>query len=104
MSVLLACTLWCGLIRDYQVLGGSTAVNGMYVIRPPTEQVNAWHDLIASDDATAAAPWSWDSFFAAMKKTETFTPPVDAAESVAGIQYTASSHGTSGDLHTTYPA
>ena len=87
-----------------QVLGGSSAVNGMYVIRPPTEQVNAWHDLIAPDNAAAAAPWSWDSLFTAMKNTETFTPPVDATESVAGMQYNVSSRGTSGDLHATYPA
>jgi choline dehydrogenase len=87
-----------------QLLGGSSAVNGMYVVRPPAVQVNAWSALIASDDQTAAEVWAWDSFFDAAKKTENFSAPVDAAESTAGIKYAASSHGTSGNLHTTYPA
>lgn len=92
------------LISHLQVLGGSSAINGMYMVRPPSAQINAWHDLIAPDDATAAANWGWDNFFDAMKNTEAFTPPVDQSESVAGIEYTASSHGTSGHVHATYPA
>ncbi|KAF8194646.1 mala s 12 allergen [Pholiota molesta] len=87
-----------------RLLGGSSAVNGMYVVRPPAVQVNAWSALIASDDQAAADVWAWDSFFDAAKKTENFSAPVDAAESTAGIKYAASSHGTEGNLHTTYPA
>jgi len=75
----------------------------MYMVRPPSEQVNSWHDLIASNDQTAANPWTWDSFFDVLKKTETLTPPVTDTLSVAGMKYDADSHGTSGNLHVTYP-
>ncbi|KAF8959585.1 hypothetical protein BDZ97DRAFT_1666899 [Flammula alnicola] len=87
-----------------RVLGGSSAVNGMYMVRPSSQEVNAWSSLIAPNDQTAANVWGWDNFFAALKKSENFTGPVAASSSVAGMQYTQSSHGTGGDLQTTYPA
>ncbi|KAF9477068.1 mala s 12 allergen [Pholiota conissans] len=86
-----------------RVLGGSSAVNGMYMVRPPSAQVNAWRDLIAPNDAAAADVWGWDKFFTALKKTESFTAPTDDSEKTAGMKYQASSHGTSGNLHVTYP-
>jgi hypothetical protein len=75
----------------------------MYMVRPSSVEVNTWHDLIVSNDQTAANSWTWDSFFDALKKTETFTPPVADTISVAGMKYNADSHGTSGKLQVTYP-
>jgi len=75
----------------------------MYLVRPSSQEVNAWHDLIASSDQTAANSWTWDSFFDALKQTVTFTPPVADTLSVAGMKYNADSLGTSGKLHATYP-
>ncbi|KDR81158.1 hypothetical protein GALMADRAFT_241720 [Galerina marginata CBS 339.88] len=86
-----------------RVLGGSSAVNGMYLVRPSKVEVDAWSALIAPNDQTAAKNWAWDSFFTALKNTETFTPPVADTESVAGIKYVASSRGTSGKIHASYP-
>ncbi len=87
-----------------KVLGGSSAINGMYHVRPAKVEVEAWQSLIAAEgDSDAADNWSWDSFFAAMKKSETFTAPSDDAESVAGITYDASLHGTDGPIHVSYP-
>ncbi|KAF8894224.1 GMC oxidoreductase-domain-containing protein [Gymnopilus junonius] len=86
-----------------RVLGGSSAVNGMYLVRPSQAEVDAWSNLIAPNDQTAANNWNWDSFFASLKSSETFTPPVADTESVAGMQYVSSSHGTSGPVHATYP-
>ena len=47
--------------------------------------------------------WSWDSLFAAMKKSETFTPPSDAIAQQGDITWDASSHGADGPIHMSWP-
>ncbi|OQD65805.1 hypothetical protein PENPOL_c005G09814 [Penicillium polonicum] len=84
-----------------KVLGGSSAINGLYMTRPGKDEINAWKDMLG--DMDGADNWSWDSFFAAMKKSETFTPPVDDVIDEAGIVWNASNHGTNGPIHTSYP-
>lgn len=86
-----------------KVLGGSSATNGMYLVRPSEGEITAWHDLIASDDEEAAKHWTWDSFYATMKATETFGEPTSAIATQADIKYTTASHGTSGPVHHSYP-
>lgn len=83
-----------------RVLGGSTAVNGLYLVRPSSLEVNAWAGL-AGPNGTEY--WGWDSLFAAMKKSERFTPPTDAIAKEFDIQYNIESHGTSGPLDYSYP-
>lgn len=75
----------------------------MYFVRPSEIEVDAWSKAISSDDSAAAGAWSWDQFFTAMKKSETFTPPSSDIQSTAGIKFDASSYGTSGPLHVSYP-
>lgn len=48
------------------MLGGSSAVNGLYLVRPSTLEVDANAGLMAGEPDSAA--WTWDSFFKAMKK------------------------------------
>ncbi|KOS37086.1 hypothetical protein ACN38_g12140 [Penicillium nordicum] len=84
-----------------KVLGGSSAINGLYMTRPGEDEINAWKDMLG--DMDGADNWSWDSFFAAMKKSESFTPPVDDVIDEAGIVWNASNHGTNGPIHTSYP-
>ncbi|KAJ5603159.1 hypothetical protein N7537_006115 [Penicillium hordei] len=84
-----------------KVLGGSSAINGLYMTRPGEDEINAWKDMLG--DMDGADNWSWDSFYAAMKKSETFTPPVDDVIDEAGIVWNASNHGTNGPIHTSYP-
>ncbi|TRM58831.1 GMC oxidoreductase [Schizophyllum amplum] len=85
-----------------KVFGGSSATNGMYFTRPNKEEIDAWSTLLGDD--SYADYWTWDSFYAASKKSETFHAPTDEAEAVAHITYDASLHGTDGPIHTTYPA
>ena len=80
---------------------GSSAINGLYMTRPGEDEVNAWNDMLG--DMDGADNWSWDSFYAALKKSETFTPPTDGVVDEAGIVWNASHHGTDGPIHTTYP-
>ncbi|OKL59623.1 hypothetical protein UA08_05437 [Talaromyces atroroseus] len=82
-------------------LGGSSAINGLYLTRPGQDEVNAWKDLLG--DMDGAENWSWDSFYAAMKKSETFDAPSDAIAAEANITYDVSTHGTQGPIHASYP-
>ncbi|KZT21546.1 GMC oxidoreductase [Neolentinus lepideus HHB14362 ss-1] len=86
-----------------RVLGGSSAINGMYAIRPSELEVEAWRNLIASQDNVSASAWSWPNFLEAMKTSETFTPPSQAIQQMAQITYDASSRGTSGPWQVSYP-
>ncbi|KIK05285.1 GMC oxidoreductase [Laccaria amethystina LaAM-08-1] len=70
----------------------------MFIVRPSAVQVNAWSKLISDDT------WSWDNLPSAMKKSETFTPPLSSIQSTAGMQYQTSSGGSDGPLQPTYPA
>jgi hypothetical protein len=54
-------------------------------------------------DMDGAENWDWDTFYAAMKKSETFTPPTDAVAKEAAITWNAASHGTSGPIHYSWP-
>ncbi|SNX86469.1 related to Glucose oxidase [Melanopsichium pennsylvanicum] len=81
-----------------KVLGGSSAINGLYYVRHSDIEQNSWASLIGDK-----GDWSWDSMLSAMKKSETFTPPNQATTSMISVPYDASSHGTEGPLHVSYP-
>lgn len=84
-----------------KVIGGSTAVNGMYLVRPSDIEINVWESLLAN--MTGSGAWGWDSLFAAMKKSEIFTPPSAAIQAKGAIEYNNASHGFNGPLHYAYP-
>ncbi|THU97989.1 hypothetical protein K435DRAFT_796077 [Dendrothele bispora CBS 962.96] len=87
-----------------KVLGGSSAVNGMYLVRPSKVEIDAWAQMASSgDDSGSSSPWAWDSFYAAMKKAETFDAPSDDIKNTAGIEFNADSYGTDGPIHWGYP-
>lgn len=85
-----------------KVLGGSSAINGMYLIRPHEIEINAWHDLISSQPD--ADQWTWDTLYASFKQSEAFTPPTDVSLQTAGMQWNPDSHGVNGHVHHTWPA
>lgn len=53
-----------------KVVGGSSAANGMYLVRPSSIEVDVWHELVKDLDGSDA--WTSDSFFAAMRKVRPF--------------------------------
>jgi choline dehydrogenase len=74
----------------------------MYMNRPGEIEVNAWQAMLG--DMDGADDWSWNSMYAAMKKSEAFSRPVNAQiQQEADIMFNAASHGMSGPIHTTYP-
>lgn len=80
---------------------GSSAINGLYLTRPGEIEVDAWSGMLG--DMDGAENWSWDSLYAAMKKSETFTPPSSAIAQEGDITWNAASRGTSGPIQASYP-
>ena len=57
----------------------------------------------SQDNGVDANAWSWDGHFPFMKKSETYSPPVQAVQSVLNVEYNLDSHGSNGPLHASYP-
>lgn len=82
-----------------KVLGGSSAVNSMYMVRASAREFNSWGSLIGAPEL-----WGWDSMFAAMKKSEDFQEPVQAVRDVVpSLKWNPASHGTGGNIKTGWP-
>lgn len=81
-----------------KVLGGCTAVNGMFYVYPSKLEYDTWAGLIDGGSA-----WNWDNTRYYAKKAETFVPPVSDVGSAANILYNTSSHGSQGPVYASYP-
>ncbi|KAH9059070.1 GMC oxidoreductase [Lactarius vividus] len=86
-----------------KVLGGSSAMNGLYSVRPSQIELDAWSSLSAPGDDSAKSRWGWQAMLAAMMKSETFVPPSSDVQQAANIEYESSSHGSSGPLYNSFP-
>lgn len=77
-----------------KVLGGSSAVNGVYMTRGSKAEHDTWASLY---NGTA---WDWDHIEPYYKKHQTFEPPSDAySEAAGGIVVDADAHGYDGPIH-----
>ena len=81
-----------------KVLGGSTAVNGMFYVHASKIEYDTWAGLIDGGSA-----WNWDNTRDYIKKAETFVPPAADIASAANILYNSSSHGSRGPVYASYP-
>ncbi|KAJ9474364.1 Choline dehydrogenase [Pseudozyma hubeiensis] len=81
-----------------KVLGGSSAINGLYYVRHSEIEQTAWADLIDDEQ-----DWTWSKMLDAMKKSETFTPPNQATRQSVSVPFDSSAHGTDGPVHVSYP-
>ena len=84
-----------------KTLGGSSAINGLYLTRPGEAEIDAWHTMLG--DTEGADNWTWDTMFAAMKKSQTFTPPSSKIAAQAAITWETTSQGTDGPISASYP-
>ena len=81
-----------------KVLGGSSAINGLYYIRQDKHQQNLWASLIGDYDN-----WGWDNMLRAMKKSEHFQGPKASIQRKNHIEYNDGSHGHQGPVFTSWP-
>ncbi|KAF8986704.1 hypothetical protein BDQ17DRAFT_1335459 [Cyathus striatus] len=69
---------------------GNLAMNAMYLVRPSSVEIDAWAELLGSmDDDGSASTYNWQCMHVAMRKSETFVPPLDQPQRVGNIQYKA---------------
>lgn len=81
-----------------KVLGGSSAVNGLYMVRQSEIEQNSWAKL-----ANDTENWGWDQVYPYLKKSETWTPPTDSHIEQADMVLDKSLHGLDGPVHYSYP-
>lgn len=81
-----------------KVLGGSSAINGLYYVRHSKPEQDAWAKLIDGADV-----WSWEKMLNGMKKGENFTAPVKEVTDKAHVEYNEKSHGAKGPLQVSWP-
>ncbi|KAJ2922756.1 hypothetical protein H1R20_g14329, partial [Candolleomyces eurysporus] len=93
-----------------KILGGSTAMNAMYLVRPSRTELDAWSTLLTSAQDSASFPasstalWTWDSLFAGMRKSENFTAPSPEPWAIGGnFSFSAENHGSGGPMSLSYP-
>lgn len=82
-----------------KTLGGSTSINGATWTRAGREAYDALPQFLG--DAYGEGRWAWDSMFSYMRKSEDFKSP-EQWQVDAGVNYTASAHGTGGHVQVTY--
>ncbi|KDR81161.1 hypothetical protein GALMADRAFT_1122939 [Galerina marginata CBS 339.88] len=88
-----------------KVLGGSSAMNAMYLVRPSSIEMDAWQSLLSpTNDGASGGNWGWESMYGFMKKAENFTPPTSVVQELVNISYDASTHGSGGSMQLSYPA
>lgn len=97
-----------------KTLGGSSAINGLYLIRQPEIEQDSWGKLVRSMSDNAQATWSWTNVLEAMKKSEDYTPVQSGADQTiksgalnrkhSMVPYNPANHGEDGPIHHSYPA
>ncbi|KAK4245700.1 GMC oxidoreductase [Corynascus novoguineensis] len=68
-------------VKAGQVVGGSSAVNGMFFDRGSRFDYDAWAEVGGPEFEQSSDKWDWAGIFPFFKKSVTFTePPADVAE------------------------
>ncbi|KAK3372256.1 GMC oxidoreductase-like protein [Podospora didyma] len=80
------------------VLGGSSAINGMQVMRGQKEDYDRWGSYFS-----ARSPWSWDGLLPYFKKAWHFHPPTAQLARDFDIKYDARYWGTTSNIHASFP-
>jgi choline dehydrogenase-like flavoprotein len=86
--------------RDYTVLagavvGGGSAVNGMFFDRASADDYNAW-ELLGNPG------WGWDDLYPYFQKSCTLTPPPASVEAQYHFTYNTADYGT-GPVQASFP-
>ncbi|GAA5924466.1 hypothetical protein JCM10213_004584 [Rhodosporidiobolus nylandii] len=81
-----------------KILGGSSAVNGLYLCRQAAIEQDSWAALVSDQEN-----WGWDAVYPYLKKSETWTPPSDFNVEAAQMVLDESLHGLDGPVHYSYP-
>ncbi|KAI9767690.1 MAG: hypothetical protein M1840_005562 [Geoglossum simile] len=78
------------------VVGGGTAVNGMFFDRASAADYDAWTEL-------GGLGWGWADLLPYFKKSENFTPAAQSFAEAFDISWDDSVHGYGGPVQSSYP-
>ncbi|KAK4147318.1 uncharacterized protein C8A04DRAFT_8974 [Dichotomopilus funicola] len=91
-------------VQAGQVVGGSSAVNGMFFDRGSQYDYDAWTEAGGPEFAQSSIKWDWEGIFPYFKKSVTFTePPAEIAEKY-NYTWDLSAFGGSTPIHSSFPA
>ncbi len=86
-------------VRAGQVVGGSSAINGMFFDRPARQDHDAWADAVGHE----GEKWDWNSIYPFFKKSVTFTPPSATVAQQYGFTWDASVYGSTTPIYSSFP-
>ncbi|ROT42656.1 alcohol oxidase [Sodiomyces alkalinus F11] len=86
------------------VVGGSSAVNGMFFMRGSAEDYDSWVWAAGEEHEEAfAEEWGWDNILPYFKKSVTFTPPTEEMVREYNITYDVeAAYGGTTPIHSSY--
>ncbi|CAG8659184.1 639_t:CDS:2, partial [Acaulospora colombiana] len=84
------------VLQAGKIVGGGSAVNGMFMPRGAQADYDIWRDL-------GNTGWGWSDLLPYFIKSETFTPPSAQLAAQFNITYDMRYHGTSGPVQSSYP-
>ncbi|KAH6640238.1 hypothetical protein F5144DRAFT_639764 [Chaetomium tenue] len=87
-----------------QVVGGSSAVNGMFFDRGSRYDYDAWTEAAGPEFSQCQNKWNWQGIFPFFQKSTTFTePPADVTQRY-GYTWDVASYGGSTPIHSSFSA
>ncbi|KAK4129027.1 GMC oxidoreductase [Parathielavia appendiculata] len=93
------------LVMAGQVVGGSSAINGMFFDRGSRFDYDSWDRL--QGDRTGSrekdTDWSWDGVYPFFKKSVTFTPPPKAVAKKYNYTWDTSTFGNTTPIYASLP-
>ncbi|SPN99988.1 related to alcohol oxidase [Cephalotrichum gorgonifer] len=86
------------------VVGGSSAVNGMFFDRGSAEDYDSWVWAAGEDhEAEYAREWGWDNIYPFFQKSVTFHPPDERMQEEYKMTYDMAAWGGDTPIHASYP-
>ncbi|KAK0719235.1 hypothetical protein B0H67DRAFT_149205 [Lasiosphaeris hirsuta] len=83
-----------------QVVGGSSAVNGMFFDRGSRFDYDSWTEAAGPD--SSGIRWNWQGIFPFFKKSVTFTKPTAAVAQKYGYTWDVSAYGGSTPIYASF--
>ncbi|CAI4211169.1 unnamed protein product [Parascedosporium putredinis] len=84
------------------VVGGSSAVNGMFFDRGSADDYDAWVRCAGDEADEYAREWGWDNIYPFFQKSVTFHPPSEKMQEEYGMTYDMAAYGGDTPIHSSY--
>ncbi|KAK3348931.1 GMC oxidoreductase-like protein [Lasiosphaeria hispida] len=86
-----------------KVVGGSSAINGMFFDRPSRHDLDAWASVASPQLDSSQNRWGWSGLYPFFKKSVTFTAPPAAVAQTYGYTWDTSVYSGSTPIYSSFP-